>query len=143
MAHVTEEYNTEIYVAGNRHHKDWSLSCTATLSSSHLSYLNIRFPKMIIYSGFTIWSIVCGLVSLISPRTSKSSLIALMVFLGISAGQVRWNSERRGDGSFSTDLSNYDHSCPGQCASSRYGCSYRIQKCEYRACFMIGEKAHA
>ncbi|KAJ7183008.1 MFS general substrate transporter [Mycena crocata] len=44
--------------------------------------------RTIIYLGFTIWSIACGLISTASPGLPKPVLVVYMILAGIGAGQT-------------------------------------------------------
>ncbi|KAJ6606728.1 MFS general substrate transporter [Mycena sp. CBHHK59/15] len=45
--------------------------------------------RMIINSGFAVWSIACGLISTIRPRSPKPLLVVYMILAGVGAGQVQ------------------------------------------------------
>ncbi|KDR68867.1 hypothetical protein GALMADRAFT_256378 [Galerina marginata CBS 339.88] len=44
--------------------------------------------RMIIHSGFAIWSIACGLISTITPKSHKVQLVIYMLLAGSGAGQT-------------------------------------------------------
>ncbi|KAJ7834904.1 MFS general substrate transporter [Mycena olivaceomarginata] len=48
--------------------------------------------RMIINSGFAVWSIACGLISTIRPRSSKPLLVVYMILAGVGAGQTMQTS---------------------------------------------------
>jgi hypothetical protein len=45
-------------------------------------------PKTIIYSGFTIWTIACGLLSTLKPGIKPAVFVVYMLLAGIGAGQT-------------------------------------------------------
>ncbi|KAF7334952.1 MFS drug transporter [Mycena venus] len=47
---------------------------------------------MIINSGFAVWSIACGLISTIRPRSHKALLVVYMILAGVGAGQTMQTS---------------------------------------------------
>ncbi|KAF7363190.1 MFS drug transporter [Mycena venus] len=48
--------------------------------------------RMIINSGFAVWSIACGLISTIQPRSPKPLLVVYMILAGVGAGQTMQTS---------------------------------------------------
>ncbi|KAF7334954.1 MFS drug transporter [Mycena venus] len=48
--------------------------------------------RMIINSGFAVWSIACGLISTIRPRSHKALLVVYMILAGVGAGQTMQTS---------------------------------------------------
>ncbi|CAK5262070.1 unnamed protein product [Mycena citricolor] len=42
--------------------------------------------RAIIYAGFSIWSVACGVLSTVNARTSKAELVVLMMLAGIGGG---------------------------------------------------------
>ncbi|KAJ7865019.1 MFS general substrate transporter [Mycena olivaceomarginata] len=55
---------------------------------SHTGHYRV-ITHMIINSGFAVWSIACGLISTIRPRSSKPLLVVYMILAGVGAGQVQ------------------------------------------------------
>ncbi|KAJ6564139.1 major facilitator superfamily domain-containing protein [Mycena capillaripes] len=48
--------------------------------------------RMIINSGFAVWSIACGFISTIRPRSPKPLLVVYMILAGVGAGQTMQTS---------------------------------------------------
>ncbi|KAF8885577.1 MFS general substrate transporter [Gymnopilus junonius] len=44
--------------------------------------------RTIVHSGFAIWSVACGLISTITPRSHKVELVIFMLLAGCGAGQT-------------------------------------------------------
>lgn len=49
----------------------------------------LNLLQSIIYIGFSVWAIGCGLISTIDAHSGQVRSVAYMLLAGIGAGQVR------------------------------------------------------
>ncbi|KAM6503005.1 Major facilitator superfamily domain containing protein [Amanita muscaria] len=59
----------------------------ASLISGMLVSITGKY-RVIIHTGFALWSIACGLLSTITPHSPRAVLVVYMLFAGIGAGQT-------------------------------------------------------
>jgi len=73
--------------------------------------------KAIVYSGFAIWSLACGLISTMTRHTHQSVMIVFMFLSSIGSGQVRQVTfpafPHSNQFFWPVDTSNDDCSCTG------------------------------
>lgn len=50
---------------------------------------HFELPQSIIYTGFAVWSLGCGLLSTVNEGTKKALPVLYMLISGVGAGQVR------------------------------------------------------
>lgn len=75
-----------LFIIGCYCQSDWTIS----RRPHHLyNFLHLTSAlQTIIYSGFTLWSLACGLISTITPNSHKVELVIFMLMAGAGAGQV-------------------------------------------------------